>query len=97
MHSIRRSLVLVVIGVAAAALTRAIATVREHAEAAHSFMEAVRAHVLAGLRLFAAPEPMVRKLPEARACLTERQRHDLHASPVIRPTVSPRWRLVPST
>ena len=62
MHSIRRSLVLVVIGVAAAALTRAIATVREHAEAAHSFMAVVGAHVLAGLRLFTAPEadPLLR-------------------------------------
>lgn len=105
MHSIRRSIVLVVIGAAAAALADAFVSavasvhvsIRDRAESASSFAVEVGMRLLAVLRLFAAPAAVFQKLPVAWAGLTARQRHDIRAAPTMRPTVSPHWRLVPST
>lgn len=101
MHSTRRSLLFVLAASAclavASALSSAAAVVRGAGATLRTLAVATAAFLLGGLRLFADQNPIQIKAPHARQGLTSRERHDLNDSPAMRPTVSPRWRLVPST
>lgn len=101
MHSTRRSLLFVLAASAclavASAVSSATAAVREAGATVRTLAVATVAYVMDGLHLFADPKPEVQAMPHARQGLTSRESHDLNDSPTMRPTVSPRWRLVPST
>lgn len=55
------------------------------------------AYVVDSLVLFAAPDHVAQVQPDVPTGLTARQRHDLNDGPTMRPTMSPRWRMCPST
>ena len=94
MHSIRRSLLW---GLAATACLAVASAFRSSATAARSLAVVTVAYVLVGLRLFVGQGPAQAKALHPREELTARERDDLYESPAARPTVSPRWRMVPST
>ncbi|GEM_PF-3590241 len=101
MHSTRRSLLFVLAAsacvAAASAFSSATVAARGAAGAVRAFALATAADVLGCLRLFADPKLQVQAMPPARQGLTARERRDLNDIPTMRPTVSPRWRMVPST
>lgn len=94
MQSTRRSLLYVIAASACLAIASAVSYTMQ---AMRGIAAVITSRVLLGLTLFTDPKPQLQAAPDVRIGLTARQRHDLNDGPAMRPAVSPRWRMCPST